>query len=207
MARAWEAALRSSGLPPDLPGARRHRLAIAAPLSAGWTSEAELVDVYFGASVEPAHLRSRLQAALPAGVDIIEVQAISPVLPLLQSEVLWSDYEVVLPPLVPRAQVEAAISAFLERRDWRAQETRDGRTRVHDIRPGVAALRVEEEDEGGLGLSMRLRTGGQGNLRPEQVLKALDLPKPSHVHRTGLVLGGLTPVQRAWRSAGRFRDR
>ena len=85
MARAWERAIRRARLPLAYsqgfnPQARMH---FAAALPVGFTGQAELIDVFLDAEVEPADFLARLAPALPAGIRLTGAEAVSRELPSL----------------------------------------------------------------------------------------------------------------------------
>jgi radical SAM-linked protein len=207
MARSWERAIKASSLPFESGGGRRPRFGIAAPLPSGYTSEAELLDFYLAADTSLADVRRRLEGALPEGLRILDIKPVSPVARPLQALVLWSRYDVELYDALPRADLAARVERLLGQRECIVEDMKEGKKRRHDIRPGIADLRIEDAEERPRSLAMTLRAGQQPNVRPEQVTAALGLAGPSRVHRRRLILGGLSPVQLAWRSSGRFQER
>lgn len=206
-ARAWEAALKASGLPIEVVGPGRPRLAVAAPLPAGYTSEADIVEVHFSSPLEAGDLARELSKHVPESFAIRHVAETSPAERPVQAEVLWSEYEVELRDRTSRPDLERSIEELMSRSEVILEETRRGRARRVDLRAGIAEVVLLEESEGPTTLLMRLRAGPAPNVRPEQVLQALGLGQAASVRRTRLVLGGLTPAQLAWRSTGRFQER
>ncbi|MEJ5198307.1 MAG: TIGR03936 family radical SAM-associated protein, partial [Anaerolineae bacterium] len=96
MARAWERALRRARLPLAYsqgfnPQARLH---FAAALPVGFTSEAELVDVFLNEELDPADFLARLGPALPAGIRPIAAQPVPRAWPALQAVVCGARYRV-----------------------------------------------------------------------------------------------------------------
>ncbi len=74
MVRLWERALRRT----DLPAAYsegfnpRQKLSFGPPLPLGFTSECELLDIYFEKWVNPEQTKNLLSSTLPKGIEIIE---------------------------------------------------------------------------------------------------------------------------------------
>lgn len=207
VARAWEQALKASGLPLETVGPGRPRFAVAAPLPPGYTSEAEVVEVSLREPVVSGAVSGALSPHLPAGIRILRVETVSAAEPPVQTQIMWSEYEVTLGDAPTRWRLESAVAALLGRRECVIEETKGGKTRAVDVRPGIADMEVAEETEGGTVLRMTLRAGQRGNVWPEQVLRALGLGRHAGVHRTRLLRGGLTPVHLAWRTKGRFEER
>ena len=123
------------------------------------------------------------------GLRVLDITSVSPAERPIQAQVLWSEYDVELGDALPRAEVTARIGRLLGQRECVIEETREGKTRLHDIRPGIAELRVSDPWERSPTLLMRLRAGQQPNVRPEQVTVALGLRRPARVNRRRLVLG------------------
>src|SRR5512137_863511 len=83
MARAWERAVRRAHLPLAYsqgfnPQARMH---FAAALPVGFTGQAELIDVFLDADVEPADFLARLAPALPGGIRLTGAELVARELP------------------------------------------------------------------------------------------------------------------------------
>lgn len=203
--RLWERALRRAKI--DLAyseGFTPHpRLSLAAPLAVGVTSSAELLDLFLNSRISPLELTRRVSPQLPAGVEVLEVQEVGLRAPSAQSEVRWAEYHVRLDPALPAERVREAIDAFLAAESLPWEHQRDKDTRKYDIRALVHNLWLERDGDGpAVGMSLRADSGGSG--RPEQVIAALGLPEPVHIHRTKLVLAESSPAHEAWRRQGRF---
>jgi len=189
LARAWERALRraeaplaySQGFNP------RPKMAFAAALPVGYTSAAEVVDVFLDAPLSPVELAHRLAAALPPGLRVISIEEVEPGLPALQSQVRAAEYRVSMAWEGDRADLEARVAALLAASTLPSERMRKGQRRSYDLRPLVEDLKLEEKDAEGYLLWMRLRHGTGGTARPEDVLDALGLAEvPFNVERTAL---------------------
>ena len=98
MARAWERAIRRARLPLAYsqgfnPQARMH---FAAALPVGFIGQAELIDVFLDAEVEPADFLARLSPALPAGIRLTGAEPVARELPSLQAAISAARYRVEL---------------------------------------------------------------------------------------------------------------
>jgi radical SAM-linked protein len=206
--RFWERALRRAGLEVAYSEGftPRPRLALAAPLPVGVTSEAELLDVYLAEAVAPAEARERLAAATTPGFTVLGVDAVLASLPALQADLRWAEYRVVLEEDLAPARLQADIDAFLAKETFPWEHRRDRDVRRYDLRALVSDLWLEAAGEGLTAIGMRLRADSSGSGRPEQVTAALGWGEPASIHRTRLILEGLGPVIQAWRRAGRFQD-
>jgi len=207
--RFWERALRRAGLPLAYSqGFTPHpQISIAAALPVGFTSEAEVMDVYLSEIVPPARFIRDLSHQLPPGVDIRSVEEIGLGVPSVQSQVRWAEYEVDVPGDRPPADVDAAIERLmtLETLPW--EHRRETKVRRYDLRAQIDKLwRDPAAPEGRLRIRMRLRADQEATGRPEQVAAALGLSAPLRVHRTRLLLAESSPTREAWRRVGRFTE-
>ncbi len=206
LSRIWERAFGEAGIAVSYSMGNRPqpRLAIAAGLPMGVTSDGELVDVILAQPLHPAAVPRRVQPHLPPGLEVHNAWEVGMGLPSLPSVVRWSEYEVELPLESPETDVAAAVCSFLAAEQFPWEDTRGEKTRHYDLRPLVRDIRLGEGCRGGVRLSMLLRfdTGGVG--RPDQVVKALGLPDPARIHRRRLLLAEVSPARDAWRRTGRY---
>src|SRR3954467_9132187 len=78
--RFWERAMRRAALPlANTEGHHPHpRLALAAPLPVGYTSDAELLDIFLERLVAPMEAVRRLSAQMPSGIRLMEAVQLDP---------------------------------------------------------------------------------------------------------------------------------
>jgi len=189
--RLWERALRRAGVPIVYSqGFSPHpQISVAAPLSVGMTGEAELMDVVCSRPVTPQWFAGVVNQQLPDGIRVIQVQQIAPVLPSLQSQVRFADYEVTLATEKSREEIEAAIIHLLSLPSLPWQHQRDTGVKKYDLRLLIKDLRLADWRPGYCTLGMRLRCDGSGSGRPEQVTAALGFTEqPDVIRRTLLIL-------------------
>ena len=211
--KIWEAALAEvTRLAPaggvEASGDRdpaRPKLAVAAPLPAGATSGAEVIDVYLEHPLPPGLFRLWLPAALSPKISLISVEEVGLGVPSPQSDVRWAEYLVRLSPEINLAATRSAVAAFLGRESLAWEEARETKVKRYDMRAVVKLLLVEPCD-GDVYLRMRLQTDGSIIGRPAQLIAALDLGRPASVHRTGLGFATKSQVLEAWRQKGRFSE-
>lgn len=203
--RFWERALRRAGVPVAYSeGFSPHaQISLAAPLAVGTTSDAELMDVFLEARMTPRQLIEQANAHLPSAVTIRSVEEVGLSLPALQAEVRFAEYDVDLE-AGAAPDVEAAVAGFLAAESVPWQHMREDEVRRYDIRALVDDIRVTRPDPDTVRLRMRLRNDNAGSGRPEQVAAALGLGASSRIHRTKLILAGVSPAREAWRKRGRF---
>ena len=163
----------------------RPRLNLASALPLGYTSEAEIMDIWLEDSIEPEKLLEALLVASPPGLAVKEVSEVDLKAPALQTQVVSSKYKVTPVPKETREELLKKIAGVLETEHI----IRERRNKTYDLRPLIEGLHVSEEGTGGLCLEMQLanREGATG--RPDEVCLALDLdPTTFRIHRTRIFL-------------------
>ena len=189
--RLWERAFRRAEIPLAYSeGYNPHpHLSLAAPLSIGMTSQAELMDVFLSHWLSPQAFISQVDQQLPAGISVTKIWIASLEEPSLQSKVRFAEYEVTLAVEKTQQEIEAAIQSLLAARELQWQHIRDKMARNYDLRSLIDDLWFISTDNSICTLGMRLRTGSNGTGRPEQVTKALGFSQnPTSIHRTRLLL-------------------
>jgi radical SAM-linked protein len=201
--RAFERAIRRAGLPVAYSaGFSPHpKISYANAAPTGAASEAEYLEVALTSGRSPRQVREVLDAALPAGLDVVEVVQAGPggLVDRLQGSV----WQVELPGLAP-AVVTAAVDIFLSRPRVEVQRMTKSGLRTFDVRSAVVSLRAPSQDQGDrvaqvppvpcaiLRLVVRHTTPA---VRPDDILTALrsqaDLAPPSPPRMTRLAQGPL----------------
>ena len=189
--RAWERLLRRTRLPISYSASQppRMRLALAAPLAVGVTSEGELLDVFLDERLPLARLARHLDMECPTGITVHEVQEVGVGLPSLQSLVRFSEYRVTLEPVIPMSVMQQHLRRVLSADSLPRERLRDKEIRRYDLRPLIDSLWIAEwgSDEGVLG--MLLQTDEQATGRPDEVLATLELSDAVRsIHRVKLIL-------------------
>ena len=124
---AWEAAVRSSGLPfvpVSLPAADqgdagaeveplRPRLAFGAALATGMAADAELLDVLLAQRLPRWHVREALEAVIPDGWRLIDLEDVWLGGPSIAGLVAGADYRVTVDTEAPRATLADACRTLL----------------------------------------------------------------------------------------------
>ncbi len=186
--RFWERALRrarielaySEGFSPH------PQISLAAPLSVGVTSRAEVMDVFLAKWVRPREFIIALSRQMPPGLHILSVEEVPLGLPSIQSQMAAAEYEAILPPDAALGAIERRVADFLARDSVPWQHMREREVRSYDLRPLVYALALRTDAPPAV-LWMRLRADNDASGRPDQVLAALDLPGLP-LERTALLL-------------------
>ena len=189
--RLWERALRRAGLPLAYSeGFTPHpQIALAAPLSVGVTSQAELMDVVLSRWLPPQSFMAQIEEQLPNGIKMLEVWPVGPKTPSLQSQVRFVEYRVEIETEKGCQEIELALQSLLSAKELPWHHLRDTGARYYDLRALIDDLWVIDCRDSMCVLGMRLRCDEKGTGRPEQVAKALGFSqRPKSIHRTNLML-------------------
>jgi radical SAM-linked protein len=189
LARTWERIFRRAVLPlAHSQGFNpRPRFQIAAALPVGVTGQSELLDLWLIEPQDPEEVLSRLQDAVPAGLQVLAVQEVDLKAPSLQSQVCAADYCAVISSQEPVEGIRARVQALLNAPTLPRQRHHKGKLQSYDLRPLIQTVRVEPAGQEHVLLAMRLQASPQGAGRPDEVLDALGLSLALHtVERTNL---------------------
>jgi len=212
IARAVERGVRRAGLPIAYSaGFTPHpKISYAGAAPTGAASEAEYLELSLTGACAVSDVRERLDAALPDGIDVIEVTEDPATLGALPLEA--SQWQVVLPG-VPPAEAAAAVADFLACRTLEVDRLTSKGTRRVDARAAVITMETNRcadgDDTGNVELRMVVRHVIPA-VRPDDILAALSRlaalapSSPAQVTRlaqgalradatsTGAAAGGLT---------------
>jgi radical SAM-linked protein len=164
--RAFERALRRAEVPMAYTsGFSPHpRISYANSVPTGAASEAEYLEIGLAEVCEPALVRSALDAALPAGLDVVEVVVAPPV--ALADVLTGARWRIDLNG-VSSAVLEGAVARFLTAGSVLVERMTKNGLREFDARTDVVSLSVE-------GNSLLLVIAHSTPLvRPDDVLSAL----------------------------------
>ncbi len=177
--RLLERALRRSALPVSFTGGFHPlpRLQLALPLPLGAEGLGEWMDLEFAATVDPATVGERLQAALPAEFALLSVQSVPLGSPSLSQELeaaeWWIEFLEAAPgPGEAPGRWPQAVAAVLraEHLIWHDHDKK-GRARQRDCRPFLRRLEILPHIRApgdGRWLAMEAAIDPQGrSLRPE----------------------------------------
>lgn len=139
--RAFERALRRAGVPIAYSaGFSPHpKVSYAGAAPTGVASEAEYLEVSVTRRLEPEELRSALDAALPPGLDVLEVVEAGP--GALADRLEASVWRIALPG-VELARAAEAVAAFLAAERVEVERLTKNGVRRFDARPAVVRLEV-----------------------------------------------------------------
>jgi radical SAM-linked protein len=172
--RAFERALRRAGVPMAYTsGYSPHpRISYANAAPTGAASEAEYLEIGLAAVCDPDKVRDALDAALPPGLDVVEVVAASP--GALANELTASRWRVDVPGL-SASTLQTAVDEFLAEEMVPVQRMTKNGLRDFDARAAVITLNVE-------GARLTMTLAHQVPLvRPDDVLAGMRLACPAFV--------------------------
>jgi len=176
--RLLERALRRSGLPVSFTGGFHPlpRLQLALPLPLGVEGLGEWMDLEFVDCVDPAAVRSRLQAELPPGFQLLTAQSVEVFGASLSQQLEGARWRIQLKPasdqdLPSLGQWQQAVATLLAAPALIWQDTdKKGRPRQRDCREALLGLSVTMEAAGSVMLELDAAIDSSGrSLRPEQL--------------------------------------
>ena len=182
--RTWERIFRRAELPLAYSQGfhPQPRINLASALPLGFTSQAELADVWLEETLPLDQVMQALKRALPPGLNLIDVKEADSKSPSLQTQVIASEYIVTLLDTVDK--LDERLAEVLSSTEL----LRERRNKKYDLRPLIQELtRLPDDENGRRCLRMRLAAEDGATGRPEEVLNALDIsPEAARVHRTKL---------------------
>lgn len=193
VARTLERALNRSRIPVAYSQGfnRRPRLAMAAALPLGYTSEAELADIWLTEISEPEDVQARLIDRMAPGITIVNMNEVPLSAPSLQQSLLASAYRVTFFDPVDGDLLQKGVSGLLaaETLPRERKRAKDKHPKPYDLRPLIMELCVQKGDMSGIELAMQLVQTPTQTGRPDEVLASLGFdPLDVRVHRTWLFL-------------------
>jgi radical SAM-linked protein len=180
--KLWERAARRAELPLAYSQGfhPQPKMNMAAALPLGFSSRCEVLDMKLEHDIPLDSLATRLNATLPSGLQVLDVEPVDDRAPALQTQVASAEYEVTL--------TESADGSALKRKLDSVMEStslpRERRGKTYDLRPLIEALDLLADDK----IFMRLaaREGATG--RPEEVLDTLGIAfEETRIERTRLI--------------------
>lgn len=190
---AWERALRRARIPLAYSKGfnPRPKMQAASSLPLGTTGTAEILDITLTDATMPDEILDRIQAKLPGGIVLHQIDEVPLKEPALQERVRQAIYAVVVETDLSIDRLNEAVQKLLTAEEiWQTRRRRK-RTENVNIKPWLHALTLKSKTDGDAHFEMRLSCGQHGNLRPEQVLNALELADSWYtIERTQLIFEG-----------------
>jgi radical SAM-linked protein len=176
IARAVERGVRKAGLPVAYSaGFSPHpKISYSGGAPTGAASEAEYLEIALTRSCEPGDVRLQLDAALPAGIDVIEVTDLAAAPEALRLEA--SHWQVLLPGVAP-AEADRAVQAFLAAPEAEVERLTSKGIRRLDARAAVLSMeldrRADQEQDAGCAILRMVVRHMTPAVRPDDILAAL----------------------------------
>jgi radical SAM-linked protein len=192
--RALERALRRASVPMAYSaGFSPHpRISYVGAAPTGTASEAEYVEIALAQRRDPTQLQATLDAALPGGLDVLEIVEAGD--HSLAERITGSVWRVELPG-VSCDEAERAVSAFLAADQVPVERLTKNGVRVLDARGAVVRLLASGPDEGPYAILRLVVRHGTPSVRPDDVITGLrrvaDLVPPTPPLATRLAQGTL----------------
>jgi radical SAM-linked protein len=186
--RAWERTLRRANLPLAYSQGYnpRPRINLASALPLGFTSNAEVVDIWLEREIAFDKVNHALRRSTPPGLELISLDHINLTGPSLQSQLEASEYTITL--LEPIPDLDAKITQLLMTNEL----TRERRGKAYNLRPLIIHLeRLPDSKEGLPQLVVMLSAQEGATGRPEEVVSELGgSHQAARYHRTRLIFNG-----------------
>jgi len=180
--KLWERAARRAELPLAYSQGfhPQPKMNMAAALPLGFSSRCEVMDMKLEHDIALDDLPARLNATLPSGLQVVNVEEVDERAPALQTQVTSAEYEVTLTGPANGSELKRKVDSVIESTSL----PRERRGKTYDLRPLIEGLDVPGSDK----IIMRLaaREGATG--RPEEVLDILGIAfEETRIERTHLV--------------------
>jgi radical SAM-linked protein len=185
MHKVWERTFRRARLPLAYSQGfhPQPKLQQAAPLPLGFTSEAEMVDVWIDTDESIEDIAKKIVNTAQLGIVVREVASIPISSDPLPNLVTAAEYRIKCDDPIELAVIQSKIESFLSQ----ANIARERRGKPYDLRPLVQSLAIEAESP--LVLIMHLSSLPGATGRPEEVLEELQIdPYTVDIDRTKLIL-------------------
>ncbi len=168
----WERILRRARLPVSYSqGFSPHPLlSLAAPLPVGQTSEAEYLELVLDQDMDASQVLGLVAAALPPELSALDIEVVPERTKALTGMIRFADYLITLPVDADQQALQQRIEGFQQAESEFIEIERKRGIKQVDIKPLVKDLRLD-----GNQIYACLATGGEGNLRPGDLLRFLGL--------------------------------
>lgn len=173
-----ERAIRRASLPIAFSeGFNPHpKIALGSALAVGVTSTAEYADLEFRQDLNAEELMNRLNQALPRGYQVSEAKELRGKTDALMAVLNRATYQITVQTKLPINQQELsqAIGRVLDKTSIVVTRDTKRGPKDTDIRPGIFQLEGQVGEQKSIELNILVETGSSGNIRPEEVVKALE---------------------------------
>ncbi len=180
--KLWERAARRAELPLAYSQGfhPQPKMNMAAALPLGFSSRCEVMDMKLEHDIPLEDLATRLNATLPSGLQVVEVQQVDERAPALQTQVASAEYEVTLTEPVDGSELKRKVDSVITATSL----PRERRGKPYDLQPLIEELKLLSDDK----IYMRLAARESATGRPEEVLDVLGIAfEGTRIERTRLI--------------------
>lgn len=171
---------------------KRPRMQMASALPLGYTSEAELADIWLMEVMEPEAAREQMMSRMAPGIAVHQVKEIDLQAPALQTITLASHYRATLLDPIPADELQRRIDALLAAERHMRQRLRGKKKKPYDLRPLIYEMALDKPADGLVHIVMKLALEPSKTGRPDEVLDSLGLdPLAARLHRTRIDLSAV----------------
>lgn len=155
------------------------RFSIGNPLSLGFESEGEFIELDLESKISPEEFMERMNKVLPRDIQILRSEELE-TKESISSIVDWSHYEIKF--LLKESRdidFESRLKEWLDKDEINIIKLKKkGRRKVErqvNIRPSIGNISIKGyDDKGFMTMEALLKTGEDGNLNPLVLMEALD---------------------------------
>lgn len=186
--RSFERGLRRARLPVSLSEGfhPKPKMAFASALAVGVTSEAEYVDIEFSQEVSADAIIKAFAEVLPESIPVLTAIEVPPNSPALMAIVNAAWYRITISNS-ENLEITSKIEELLQSTELIAERTTKNGVTSIDLRPLLFDLQQGRTKEGLLTLDLWCASGSQGNFRPDEIVKLLNIEDHAvSIHRLGL---------------------
>lgn len=167
----------------------RPKMMIASALPLGYTSEHEVVDIWFKEELSIKDIEQAMRKAMPPGIELLKMEEVDLKAPKLQNSIQSARFEVTL--LDQTENLNKKVSELLKKKEILREKVRKKKTRTYDLRGLIFEIKTLPDKDGKQRLEMVLRAGEGTTGRPDDVLDELGVDGlETRVHRVGITFGG-----------------
>ena len=179
--KLWERAARRAELPLAYSQGfhPQPKMNLASALPLGFSSRCEVLDMRLERDTPLDGLGDKLNATMPTGIRILNVEQVDDRAPALQTQVVSAEYEVTLTEPVDGSELTRRINSVIDSESI----PRTRRNKEYDLRPLVEKLLLQGDSK----IFMKLTAIEGATGRPEEVLDVLDIAfEETRIERTRL---------------------
>lgn len=180
--KLWERAIRRAELPLAYSQGfhPQPKMNMAAALPLGFSSRCEVMDMKLEHDISLDSLPTRLNATLPSGLQVMDVEQVDERAPALQTQVASAEYEVTLTEAINGSELKRIVDSVIESESI----PRERRGKMYDLRPLIEELNLLPDGK----ILMRLKAQEGATGRPEEVLDVLGIAfEETRIERTRLI--------------------